>query len=223
MSDRASVARLLVLDLDGTLVDSSADIASALNAALQQLRPGCAPIPLERVLGFVGEGARLLIERALAHARLVLPVDQVLAVYLDRYRERLLDTTRLYAGVEQALATLAADGVGLAVLTNKPGELAREILAGLGVAERFARIKGAGDVSARKPDPAGLRALLDELGVGAPQAWMVGDAVTDVHTARAAGVRVAGAGWGFQPEALRAAAPDRILDEPRELVRLAAA
>lgn len=217
------MARLLVLDLDGTLVDSSRDIAAALDAALQRLVPGTAPIPLERVLDFVGEGARLLIERSLAHASLALPVDEVLAVYLDCYRERLLDTTRLYPGMAEALAALGPAGPALAVLTNKPGDLSRTILEGLGVADRFARILGAGDVPARKPDPAGLLALLEELGIPAAEAWMVGDSATDVHTGRAAGVRVAGVAWGFHPAGLRAAGPDRILDDPLGLVRLAAA
>ena len=217
------MARLLVLDLDGTLVDSSRDIAAALDAALQRLVPGTAPIPLERVLDFVGEGARLLIERSLAHASLALPVDELLAVYLDCYRERLLDTTRLYPGMAEALAALGPAGPALAVLTNKPGDLSRTILEGLGVADRFARILGAGDVPARKPDPAGLLALLEELGIPAAEAWMVGDSATDVHTGRAAGVRVAGVAWGFHPAGLRAAGPDRILDDPLGLIRLAVA
>lgn len=217
------MARLVVFDLDGTLVDSSRDIAASLDAALQRLAPGTAPIPLERVLDFVGEGARLLIERSLAHAGLALPVDEVLAVYLDCYRERLLDTTRLYLGMAKALAALGPTGPALAVLTNKPGDMSRTILEGLGVADRFARILGAGDVPARKPDPAGLLALLDELGIAAADAWLVGDSATDVHTGRAAGVRVAGVAWGFHPAGLLAAGPDRILDDPRELPSLATA
>jgi len=108
------------------------------------------------------------------------------------------------------------------VLTNKPGDMSRTILEGLDVAGRFARVWGAGDVPARKPDPAGLVALLGELGVAAAEAWMVGDSEIDVLTARAAGVRVAGVSWGFHPDALRAARPDRILDDPAGLVRLAA-
>lgn len=217
------MARLLVLDLDGTLVDSSRDIGTSVNAALQQLHPGAAAIPLVRILGFVGEGARLLVERSLAEAGLALPVDEVLAVYLDCYRERLLDTTRLYPGMAEALAALGPPGPALAVLTNKPGDMSRTILEGLGVAARFARVLGAGDVPARKPDPAGLLALLAELGIAAADAWMVGDSATDVTTGRAAAVRVAGVTWGFHPVALRAAGPDRILDDPRELPSLATA
>lgn len=218
------MARLLVLDLDGTLVDSSRDIAASVNAALQRLRPGTAPIPLDRVLGFVGEGARLLVERSLAEAALpAQPIGEALGVYLECYRERLLDTTRLYPGVAEALAALGASGVALSVLTNKPGDMSRTILEGLGVAFRFARILGAGDVPARKPDPSGLLALLAELGIAAEDTWMVGDSATDVGAARAARVRMAGVAWGFHPQALRAAGPDRILEDPAELRALATA
>ena len=103
----ARMARLLVFDLDGTLVDSSRDIAAAVNAALRRLAPGTAAIPLDAILSFVGEGARLLVERSLRHAGLALPADEVLPVYLECYGERLLDTTRLYPGVAEALDALA--------------------------------------------------------------------------------------------------------------------
>jgi phosphoglycolate phosphatase len=227
MSGPGSV-RLVVLDLDGTLVDSSRDIASALNAALARLAPGTPPLALEHVLAFVGEGARLLVERALAHAGLPLNTDDVLALYLACYRERLLDATRLYPGIAEALEALAGPAepavprAALAVLTNKPGDMSRAILRGLGVEALFVRVLGAGDVPARKPDPRGLVALLDELRVAPAEAWLVGDSATDVRTARAAGVRVAGALWGFHPAELRAAQPDRLLGRPAEIVALAA-
>jgi phosphoglycolate phosphatase len=212
---------LLVFDLDGTLVDSSRDLASATNAALRRVAPGSPAIPLEVVIGFVGEGARLLVERSLRHAGVDRPADEVLPVFLDCYGERLLDTTRLYDGIAEALEALA--GHTLAVLTNKPGPLSRTILEGLGVASRFARVWGAGDVASRKPDPAGLLRLLDELGGERGAAWMIGDSAVDVRTARAAGVRAAGVLWGLDPTGLQAAAPDRLLTRPSELAALAAA
>ena len=104
------MARLVVFDLDGTLVDSARDLAAAVNAALAALAPGTAPLPLERVVGFVGDGARVLIERVLQHRASSLRPDSVLPVFLEGYRERLLDTTRLYPGVAEALAELAASG-----------------------------------------------------------------------------------------------------------------
>jgi phosphoglycolate phosphatase len=168
----------------------------------------------------VGAGARLLVARSLRHVGLDLPVDDVLPVYLDRYRERLLDQTRVYPGVSEALDAL--DREMLAVLTNKPGDMSRAILEGLSLSSRFARIWGPEDVPARKPDPAGLVRLMSELGVAAGQAWMVGDSATDVEAARGAGVKVAGVTWGFHPEALRAAGPDLLIDDPRDLVRLRA-
>lgn len=214
------MARLVVFDLDGTLVDSSRDIAASVNAALGRVAPGTAALSLEAVLSFVGEGAGLLVERSLRHAGLALSPEEVLPVYVDCYRERLLDTTRLYPGVAEALDALA--GTTLAVLTNKPGDMSRTILEGLGVASRFARVRGAGDVPSRKPDPAGLLELMSELGASAGETWMVGDSATDVLTARAAGARAAGVTWGFHPAALLAAAPDRVLGLPAEFARLAA-
>ena len=110
------MARLLVFDLDGTLVDSSRDIAAAANAAIGRVATGAPEIPLEAILSFVGEGARLLVERSLRHVGLDLPADEVLPVYLECYGERLLDTTRLYPGVAEALDALV--GATLAVLPN---------------------------------------------------------------------------------------------------------
>jgi phosphoglycolate phosphatase len=215
------LARLLVFDLDGTLVDSSRDIAASVNAALAKVAPAAAEIPLAQILSFVGEGARLLVERSLRHAGVSLSADQVLPVYIECYAERLLDTTRLYPGVAEALDALR--GPALAVLTNKPGDFSRRILESLGVAGRFARILGAGDVLSRKPDPGGLLGLMADAGAAREETWMIGDSATDVAAARAAGVRVAGVTWGFHPAALRAAGPDCLIDRPHDLASLLAA
>lgn len=184
------------------------------------MAPGAPAVPLEAVLSFVGEGARLLVERCLRHAGLPLAADDVLPVYLECYASRLLDTTRLYPGVAEALDALAA--CPLAVLTNKPGDMSRSILEGLGVGGRFARVLGAGDVRRRKPDPEGLLRLMAEAGARPGETWMVGDSATDVQTARAAGARAAGVTWGFHPDALRAAGPDLVIDRPADLAALAA-
>ncbi len=215
------MAPLVVFDLDGTLVDSSRDLAAATNAALRRVAGEVAEIPVEVIVGFVGEGARVLIERALRHTRLRLAPEAVLPAFFDCYGERLLDTTRLYPGLAEALDALRT--CTLAVLTNKPGRFSRAILEGLGVASRFARIWGADDADARKPDPAGLLRLVAELGAGREDAWMVGDSAIDVRTAQAAGVRAAGVAWGLDPAGVRAARPDRWIAAPRELLALAAA
>ena len=134
--------RLVVFDLDGTLVDSVADIASAVNRMLAQKVPGASPLPLATVRSFVGNGARALVSRVLARAGAEVSMDEALAAFLDAYRAGLLDATRPYPGVVEGL-DLMRDRT-LAVLTNKPGDMSRAILEGLGVASRFARVYGGG-------------------------------------------------------------------------------
>lgn len=206
---------LVVFDLDGTLIDSAGDLAASVNAALQRLSPRTPPVPIETVRTFIGDGAAMLVTRTLAAAGMNVPKDVALPVFLECYRSRLLDTTVLYPGVSEALDALGDRT--LAVLTNKPGDMSRRILEGLGVACRFAFIRGAGDVPARKPDPAGLRMLLDEAGIPAPAAVMVGDSAIDVRTGRAAGVLTVGVTYGLDPASLQGAPPDLLIGDLREL------
>jgi phosphoglycolate phosphatase len=213
-------ARLVVFDLDGTLVDSSRDLATATNAALAAVAPGVPPLSLAVVRSFVGEGAGVLIARSLAQAGIQKTAEEVLPTFLDRYRRCLLETTRLYPGVLETLDRLG--GRTLAVLTNKPGDMSRAILAGLGVAGRFARIYGGGDFPGRKPDPAGLLLLLDDLGVRPEEAVLVGDSAVDVQTGRAAGVPTVGVTYGLNPESLREAPPDVTIPDIRDLPPLLA-
>lgn len=210
--------RLLVFDLDGTLVDSTRDLASAVNAMLAELAPGTPSLPVPVVRSMIGNGAANLVGASLRRAGLPHAPDQALPVFLDHYGRCLLDTTRLYPGVAEDLATL--DGFDLAVLSNKPGPLCRRILEGLGVAARFARIWGTGDFAGRKPDPGPLRALLRELGAVPQRTALVGDSAVDVQTARAAGVAVYGVAWGLDPESLRAAPPDAMIGRISDLRKL---
>jgi phosphoglycolate phosphatase len=213
------MARLLVFDLDGTLVDSVRDLAAATNAALARTAPEAPAVPLEVVMSFVGEGARRLVERSLRYAGLDMPPEAVLPAFYECYAERLLDSTQLYPGIEEALESL--HGCTLAVLTNKPGGFSRAILDGLGVLSRFARVWGFDDMPAGKPDPTGLLRLMSELDAERADTWMIGDSAVDVRTARAAGTRVAGVTWGLDPAGLRAAAPDHLIDEASALTTLA--
>jgi len=216
-----SRTELVVFDLDGTLIDSARDLGAAVNEALQRLAPGTAPVPLDTVRTFIGEGAGMLVSRAVAATGVALSTDAVRPVFLDCYSSRLLDTTTLYPGVAEALDALGDRT--LAVLTNKPGGMSRRILSGLGVAGRFAWICGAGDVPTRKPDPSGLRLLLDRAAVAPGAAVIVGDSAIDVRTGRAAGVRTVGVTYGLDPASLHAAPPDLLIDDLRELPgRLAA-
>jgi phosphoglycolate phosphatase len=202
---------LVVFDLDGTLVDSSGDLAAAVRAALERMAPGTPPLSLEQVRAFIGNGARALVERSLAAAGIRRSADDVLPVFLACYEERLLDTTLLYPGARAAL-----DGLGetrLAVLTNKPGALSRRLLEGLGLTGRFERIVGGGDLPQHKPDPAGLRWIMEQLGAAAERSVMVGDSAVDVRTGRAAGVFTVGYRGGYDPEGLAAEPPDLLLDD----------
>jgi phosphoglycolate phosphatase len=209
-------ARLVVFDLDGTLIDSSRDLAAAVNRALRRAAPGAPALPEDVVRTFIGSGARVLVTRSVAEAGLAQSVDEVLALFLEEYRRGLLDATRLYPGTEDALSRLRDRR--LAVLTNKPGDMSRAILEGLGVKGRFFRIYGAGDVEARKPDPAGLRRIAEEAGVDVEEAVMVGDSGIDVRTGRAAGALTAGVTYGFDADSFRDDPPD-ILE--RSLTELA--
>ena len=206
---------LVVFDLDGTLIDSAGDLARSVNAALERLAPGTPPVPLDRVRTFIGDGAAMLVSRTLGAAGVSVSTEEALRVFLDCYQARLLDTTVLHAGVLESLDALGDRT--LAVLTNKPGEMSRHILQGLGVAGRFARICGAGDVPAKKPDPAGLRLILDQTGVPPEAAVLVGDSAIDVRTGRAAGVRTVGVTYGLDPAGLEAMAPDVLIADLREL------
>jgi phosphoglycolate phosphatase len=208
-------ARIVVFDLDGTLVDSSRDLASAVNAALAAVAPGTPPLPLDVVRSFIGEGAGRLISRALAQAGLHHAPEAVLPVFLECYSRCLLETTRPYPGIVEALDALRPRA--LAVLTNKPGAMSRVILEGLSLAGRFRAVYGGGDVPSRKPDPEGLQRLLAEAGVPAAEAVLVGDSAIDVLTARAAGVRSVGVTWGFDRASLDREPPDALVSDAAHL------
>lgn len=211
-------ARLVVFDLDGTLVDASEDLASSLNAALARLAPGTPAIALEAVRAMIGDGAAILVSRALEHTGVGLPLHDVLPVFLECYSERLLDSTRAYPEIPEVLSAL--EPRALAVLTNKPGGFSRAILDALGLSPLFLRVYGGGDLPARKPDPVGLLRLAEEAGVPVRESVMVGDSAIDVRTARAAGARVVGVDWGFGSQSLRTDPPDALVSRPRELLRV---
>jgi phosphoglycolate phosphatase len=207
--------RLIVFDLDGTLVDSLADLAAAVNDALHQVEPRSPPLPVETVRTFIGDGARLLLARSLQAQGALESVDQILPLFLDSYRRGLMRSTTLYPGALPCLDALA--GRHLAVLSNKPGDLSRELLTALGVSDRFVRIWGTGDVPERKPDPRGLLQLMAKLAVSAAETLVVGDSATDVRTARAASVSVVAVSYGFAPESLADEPPDLLLNDLRDL------
>jgi phosphoglycolate phosphatase len=183
------VARLAVFDLDGTLVDSVDDLHASVNHALASL--GLPLRTIEEVRAFVGEGARVLLTKAVAPRGDLL--EPALAAWREHYVAHCLDRTRPYPGVE---ALLAGARRTLAVHTNKPGAMARKILAGLGLLPRFAAVVG-GDEAPRKPDPAGLLRIMEAAGATPAETVFVGDSRHDVATARAAGASLVAVTWGL--------------------------
>lgn len=215
--------RVVVFDLDGTLVDSLADIAGALNRGLVAL--GREPVPLGQVPSLVGDGLERLIERALGlvgeptREQVQALGQQVLAAY----RASPCDRSRLYPGALELLDELGqAPGRRMAVLTNKPGELGRPLVEALGIADRFEAVIGDGDGFPRKPDTAAAMALLERFGAGAEEMLMVGDGLPDVQLARAVGCSGAAALWGYTPrERLAAEQPTYVLESIGELASIA--
>ena len=178
-------ARLLVFDLDGTLIDSVGDLATAVNRLRHD--HGLPPLPLDTVRGHVGDGIRQLVARSLPVRAGEL--DAAVRAFRGYYQRHLHDTTALYPGVAPGLRRLRAAGFQLAVVSNKLGPLCRALLDGLGVGAWFSCIVGDGDTARLKPDPAPLRAVMRRLRAAPADTWMIGDHHTDLEMARRAGVR----------------------------------
>jgi len=220
--------KLLVFDLDGTLIDSAQDLCNSVNAALGEF--GMGPLPDPAIAGFVGNGAPLLMRRSLAMATLS-SIDRVnedllnraYAFFLQYYREHKLDFTYAYDGVLDALKALHQlhDAPGsaartMAVLTNKPVRPARGICEGLGLADYFLHIYGGDSFPVKKPDPLGLRTLMEETGARPEETVMIGDSKVDVETARNAGTWSLGCTFGFGPQSLAENPPDVLVDSASE-------
>ena len=188
----------LLFDLDGTLVDSRADLATSVNLMLAEL--GRELLPTSRVLTFVGEGARLLVERALAATGARPPLapetDSALQVFLRHYRKHLLDETRVYPEVEETLSALRC--LPKAVVTNKPYDLTVTLIEGLGLRSHFKVIFGGDSLPERKPSPMMLLEAARACGAAPARCLMVGDTKFDVMAGRAAGMKTCGYILGFR-------------------------
>jgi phosphoglycolate phosphatase len=206
---------LLIFDLDGTLVDSKLDLAQAVNATRSHM--GMSPLENERVYSYVGNGAPVLMRRAMGAQATEPQVQEALEFFLEYYREHYLDFTTLYPGVREALDRLRDGGKRMAVLTNKPVGISRAILDGLGVSGHFFQVYGGNSFDLKKPDPVGVRALMVETGIPAGRTLMIGDSGVDIQTARNAGIASCGVTYGFLPETLADPAPDRLIDRMEEL------
>jgi phosphoglycolate phosphatase len=213
---------LAIFDLDGTLADTVPDIAWALGATLAEVGVPAPPVATVREL--VGDGSRVLIERALARAG-VQPdserdPDRLLGRFIAHYGDHVCVGSALYPGVADGLAAAGRAGLALAVVTNKPGGLARALLDALGIAASFAAVVGDGDGYPRKPDPAAARAVAERLGAAPAELTVIGDGLPDMRLARALGARAIAAGWGYAaPDKLRAEGADVVASTPAEAFR----
>jgi phosphoglycolate phosphatase len=222
--------QLVIFDLDGTLIDSRLDLVHSVNAALRHIgRPELAD---DVIASYVGDGAPILIQRALGgEATDDALVRKGLEFFLRYYREHKLDHTTVYAGIPEALSAIqnssghSENGLArkMAVLTNKPVIPSRAIVDALGLGRFFTQVYGGNSFATKKPDPEGARKLLEEYGMQAQQAAMVGDSHVDVSTGRNAGMVTVGVTYGFAPHTLQAEPPDVLLDHPEELATLFAA
>jgi phosphoglycolate phosphatase len=207
---------LLIFDLDGTLIDSKLDLVDSVNATRAFMNLG--PISEELVSSFVGNGAPVLVRRALGTEASDADVARGLEYFLKYYRAHMLDNTRPYPGVREALDRLRSGGAKMAVLTNKPVKFSRSLVQGLGLADHFFQIYGGNSFEQKKPDPIGIETLLGESGASRERTIMVGDSGVDVRTARNAGVMACGVSYGLQPETFVAEPPDLLVDNMLELV-----
>jgi phosphoglycolate phosphatase len=216
----ARSCRLFLFDLDGTLIDSRADIAYSLNLALARL--GLPSLTESQVTDFVGDGIQKLLERALRKTTGSDPTNLLIQdgirLFREEYSSHLLDKTRLYPHVKEALESLF--WARFAVVSNKPESLSRRILEGLDIANRFSIILGGDSTPNRKPDPASLLKAMDICGALPPETTMIGDSVVDIQAGKAAGVTTCGVLGGYRSEEeLRATGCDLIIHDLRELAQ----
>jgi phosphoglycolate phosphatase len=215
------MALALIFDLDGTLVDTAPDLLGATNAVLKA--EGRLPTDTASLRHMVGFGARSLISQAMAATGAPAAdqdMDRLVGIFIAHYRDHLADFSRPFPGVEETLATLKADGARLGILTNKPAELTGPLLERLDLARYFTAVYGAGRKSYTKPDPRIFHDVAEDLfagGASRDRAVMIGDSITDLSTARAAGAPCILMSYGYTPVPAAELGGDLVLDDFRQL------
>ena len=213
--------KLLIFDLDGTLVDSRLDLVHSVNAMLRHFhRP---ELPDDAIASYVGDGAPMLVRRALGDPDDQQFVQEALEYFLSYYRVHKLDYTQLYPGIKEALESIRDQNGSdrrMAVLSNKPVNPSRAIVDALGLGEFFVRVYGGNSFNTKKPDPLGVRTLLEETGTRSDEGIMIGDSSIDVITGRNADLWTCGVTYGFAPRTLNDAPPDVLVDSPSDLAQL---
>jgi phosphoglycolate phosphatase len=204
-----------MFDLDGTLADTKADLATAVNLTFAEL--GVPALPVEVIAGYVGDGVRKLIAKTLGEQETP-RYQSALQLFRRHYLEHLLDTTQFYPGMVELLERLSRDRKQRVVVTNKPMEYTGKIIDGLGARRYFDLVIGSDSTTRLKPDPQMVRTALQHSGAPPGRAVLVGDGVNDILAARAAGVRSCAVGYGLTPaEELQAAGPDYFCSGMTEL------
>ena len=208
-------AKLIIFDLDGTLIDSKRDIAFAVNETLKKM--GLSPIPQEEVYGYVGNGVRPLIEQTMANNGMEGDLPTAIDHFREFYIKHLLDTTIMFDGVREVLEHFRADKK-MAVASNKPFRYVEKILDGLGMSGYFSSVKGGDNVEAKKPAPEMLHTILEETGFGKEECVFIGDSGVDIRTGKNAGIKTVGVTYGFRPmEEIMENEPDCLVDSPLKL------
>ncbi|EQB30113.1 HAD family hydrolase [Sphingobium ummariense] len=205
-------------DLDGTLIDTSGDLAAAVNYAIGTL--GRAPFPVEDIKPFVGKGARVMLERALAASGgyAAQQLEETLPVLLDYYQQNLAVHSVPYPGLVEAMESLSAAGVKLAICTNKAERFTLPLMRQIGLADRFAAIVGGDTVGVAKPDPAPIREMIARAGGG--RAIFLGDTINDIAGARNAGIANIAVSFGFLDGPVEALEADAVIHHFDDLVPL---
>ena len=212
--------KLVIFDLDGTLIDSRLDLIHSVNAMLRHFsRP---ELPGDVVASYVGDGAPMLVRRALGDPKDEKFFKAGLEYFLDYYREHKLDYTHVYAGIPEALKQIQSDGASrkMAVLSNKPVNPSRAIVEALGLADFFVKVYGGNSFDTKKPDPLGVKTLLKEAHTPPANAMIVGDSSIDILTGRNAGIATCGVTYGFAPHTLCESPPDVLVESPEQLREL---
>jgi phosphoglycolate phosphatase len=215
---RLSPVRALIFDLDGTLIDSQRDLIRSVNAMLREM--GRAELKEETISGYIGQGAPILVGRALGEGATDEDHKRALQFFLHYYEEHKMDTTCAYPGVAETLEELAE--LPMAVLTNKPARISVRILDELGLKRYFQAIYGGNSFETKKPDPLGANTILRDFGVAPREALLIGDSEVDVQTARNAGALAAAVNYGFGVHDRAAHPADIYLDRISDLIELLA-
>jgi len=221
------VIKLVIFDLDGTLIDSRLDLVHSVNAALRHIERS--ELPADVIASYVGDGAPILIQRALGdEAADPVLVKNGLEFFLSYYREHKLDHTKIYGGIKETLVSMQHTTNGasaknqrkMAVLSNKPVGPSRAIVEALGLGPFFAQVYGGNSFATKKPDPEGARKLMEECGVSPAESAIVGDSHVDVETGRNAGMWTIGVTYGFAPHTLEGTPADIMVSTPKELAEV---